>query len=71
MIALFLWRKVHGVFGANPKARLCLPEIDPPEGRPFQDSKLVSQSSRLLGFCLDAAGPVSPIASAVVRTAVA
>ena len=59
------------MFGACPQVRLGGPEFFPSKIRSLQDSEPVSQSKRSLGFDLDAAGPVKPIASAVVFAAVA
>ena len=59
------------MFRTNPEIRLSSEKFLPAERRPLYDSELVSQSKRSLGFDLDAAGPVKPIASAVVLAAVA
>lgn len=56
---------------SDPQVGFSLKEVLPTEMRSPYDSELVSQSKRSLGFDLDAAGPVKPIASAVVFTAVA
>lgn len=59
------------MFGARPEVRLKPAEIGPIEIRLLQDSAFVSQITRALGLLLDAAGPVRPMASAVVLAAVA
>jgi len=59
------------MLAANPQAGFRHLELLPTEGGDLQDAELVSQSTRSLGFDLDAAGPVKPIAFAVVRAAVA
>jgi len=64
-------RKVDEMFAADPQAGFCNLKFLPTEGGDLQDAELVSQSTRSLGFDLDAAGPVRPIAFAVVRAAVA
>ena len=59
------------MLAADPQTGLLNLKLCPRKRRDFQDPELVSQRTRSLGFDLDAAGPVKPIAFAVVRAAVA
>lgn len=59
------------MFGSTPEIRFHLPEFIEREAGSLQDPELVSQIKRSLGLLFNAEGPVRPMASAVVRAAVA
>ncbi|HEY1120707.1 MAG TPA: hypothetical protein VGE67_03870 [Haloferula sp.] len=59
------------MLSSRPEIRLHLPEVVVGEIGPLQEPELVSQIKRSLGLLFNAAIPVSPMASAVVRAAVA
>ena len=59
------------VLAPDPEIRFLAPEFWPGELGTNQDPGFVSESTRMLGLCLCLAAPLSPIASAVVRAAVA
>lgn len=71
MVATVFRRKIDKMFAPDPEVGFFNLKLRPSKRRDFQDAELVSQRTRSLGLDLDAAGPVKPIAFAVVRAAVA